>query len=172
MIFAVAELQKAVISHFMVAVGSRAIEADALEGDFLDFTGAVPQVAFQGSPIGLMEAAQDNAEAIIRKLDRSHFMVEEGLQRLLMTLGPVGDLDFAVAGLGEDEGQPSRREVAVRESLVQVMVAEVPIQDVRETQLVDDAQEQRNVIDAFMLECQLWWCHARQGMSCRVGGHH
>jgi hypothetical protein len=151
MIGAVAKLQQTVRRHGMVAKRGCAIEPDALTRKFVDFAGGLPKIVFQSHPIGLMEAAEHNAKAVIGELDGPEVLLEQGRQGLLVTQRPVLDGDLAMVGLGEDEGNPGGRQRAVAESLMVVVRAEMALQDVRQSELLDDAQEQGDVVHAFVL---------------------
>jgi hypothetical protein len=56
-----------------------------------------------------------------------------------------------MVGLGEDEGNPRGRQGAVGETLVEVVATQMTLQDVREPELFEDAEEKGDVIHAFML---------------------
>src|SRR6266542_2946188 len=128
MIFAVPELQQPFGRDVVIAKGGSAVEADAVDGDLIHFTGPLPQVVFQSSPIGLMEPAQDNAQAIVAELDGTKGLVQERLEGVGMSLRPVLDGGLAVIGLGEEESDPGGRQGTVAEALVEGMGAEVAVE--------------------------------------------
>jgi hypothetical protein len=98
-----------------------------------------------------MEAAQHDAEAVVGKFGGAEVLVQQGCQRVLVTQGPVLDGHLAVVGLGEDEGNPRGSQGAIGETLVEVVVAQMALQDVRQAELFDDAEEEGDVIHAFVL---------------------
>ena len=50
-VLTVAQLHKSIRSDGVVTVGGCRIESDTFEGQFIDITGAVPEVSLQGIPI-------------------------------------------------------------------------------------------------------------------------
>ena len=68
--------------------------------------------------------------------------------------GPVANVGLAGVGLGEDIGDPDSDEPAVGESLMERMCREMAIEDLGEAQLDEEAEQQRDIVDAFMSELQ------------------
>ena len=64
-------------------------------------------------------------------------------------------------GLGEEVSDPADEEVAVGETLMEGMVAEVAVEDGSEVQLPQDAQQQRHIVDPFVLQDKRLWFHPR-----------
>ena len=151
MILTVPELEQAFGRDLVIAIRGGAIKADAVDGDLIHLTGPLPQVVFQGAPIGLVETAQDNAQAIIAELDGTKGLAQEGLEGVGMALRPVLDGGLAVIGLREEEGDPGGRQGTVAEPPLEVMGAEVAVEQFRQSQLLDDADQQGDVIDPFVL---------------------
>src|SRR6185503_19339213 len=89
MILAVPELEQAFGRDVVIAIRSGAIKADAIDGDLIHFTRPLPQVVFQGAPIGLVDTAQDNAQAIIAELRGTKGLAQQRLQGAGMSLRPV-----------------------------------------------------------------------------------
>ena len=77
-------------------------------------------------------------------------LADEGFEGVLKFLGPGLDGGLAVVGAGEDVGDPDGDEPAVGESLVEGMGGEVAVEDLGELELDQEAQEQGDVIDAFV----------------------
>src|SRR5206468_2769924 len=102
-------------------------------------------------PIRLMKPAEHDAEAVVGELGRSEVLLEQGSQGLLVAQRPVLDGYLAMVGLGEDEGNPGGSRRAVAESLMEVVRAQMALQDVRQPELLDDAEEQGDVVHAFVL---------------------
>jgi hypothetical protein len=67
---------------------------------------------------------------------------------------PVADRGLAMIGLGEDIGDPEGNEPALGESLVQGVRGEELVEDLGEAELDQEAEEQRDVIDAFVRQLQ------------------
>ncbi len=67
-----------------------------------------------------------------------------------MASGPVLNADFAVVAFGEDKSDPGGGEGTIREALVQVMAAQMAFEKVGETELLQEAEQERDIIDAFM----------------------
>jgi hypothetical protein len=132
MIFAVPELQQPFGRDLVIAVRGGAVETDAADGDLIHFTRPLPQIVLQRVPIGLMETTQDNAEAIVVELDGTEGLAQERFQRVGVSLRPVLDGGLAVVGLGEEEGDPGSRQGAVAEALVEVVGAEVAVEQFRQ----------------------------------------
>src|SRR5262249_29507462 len=108
-------------------------------------------VGFQGLPSRRVgEALQDQAQAIVGELDGTNRLADEGLEGVPESVGPGLDGGFAVVGAGEDIGDPGGDEPAGGEPLVEGMRREVSVEDLRELELAEEAQEQGDVIDTFV----------------------
>jgi hypothetical protein len=160
MIFAVAILHEPFGRDLVIAEGGGAVEADAFGWDGVDFTGGMPQVVFESGPIGVVEAREDNAQAVVGELTGPERLSEECLQGMGVLSGPVLDRGFAVVGFGEEKGEPSGGQRPVVESLVEVVGPKVAAEDLREAQTLDDAEEKGNVVNAFVLQSKRWGNHA------------
>jgi hypothetical protein len=141
MIFTMAELKEAIRGDLMIAKGSRAIESDTVQRDFINFARALPQVSFESGPVGLVTAAENNTEAIIGKLHGAEGLAENSFERVLMATGPILDRNLAMVGLGKDEGEPDGGEPTIGNPLMETMGAQVVVQDLRETQLLHHTQK-------------------------------
>ena len=124
MILAMPALHEALGLDRVIAAGGRTIQANTSDRHLIHLAGRLPQVTFQSRPVGIMEATQNNAQAIIGEFRRAEGLPDDGLQSTLMALGPVLDADLAVVGLGENESHPDAGKPAVGDPLVQVVTAE------------------------------------------------
>ena len=115
----------------MIAERRGAVEPHALVGDIIDFAGRLPEVGFQRRPIGVVQPAQDDAQAVVGKLDRTQRLADESFQGMRMVACPVLHADLTVIRLGQQEGQPHGGQPTIRQAPVQMMRAEVPLQEVR-----------------------------------------
>ena len=87
-----------------------------------------------------------------------------------MLEGPVLDIDLAVIAFGEDKGDPGSGEEAVGDSLVEVVRAEMALEEFRQAHLLDNAKEEGDVIDAFVLQGQEGVCHEAHGTRAASRG--
>jgi hypothetical protein len=163
MILAVAKLHESFVGRVMIAIGSSAIEPEAYGRNLIDFARGLPEVPFESVPIGVMETLENDAQTIIRELDRSEGMVHQGFEGVLMSQSPVLDIHFAVVAFGKDKGDPGSGEEAVGDPFVEVVIAEVAVEESRQAHLLDHAKEEGDVIDAFVLQGQECVCHEAQG---------
>src|SRR6266404_743374 len=114
-ILAVPQLHEAFRGDGVVSAGRRGIQADTLQGQFIDLTGAVPEVRLQGIPIvQFLEATQEDAQTIIGELGRAKGLAQQVAQRMMETLSPLLNMDLGVVTPGEDEGNPASGQGAVR----------------------------------------------------------
>src|SRR5215210_1907407 len=67
-----------------------------------------------------------------------------------MPRDPLLDRRFAVIAFGEDVGDPDGGQPAVGESLVEMMSSQMPIEDRGEVELLGQADQQGDVVDAFV----------------------
>jgi hypothetical protein len=141
MIFAMAELKDAIGGDLMIAKGSGAIESDTVERDFIHFARVLPQVGFESGPVSFVTAAENNTEAIIGELDGPERLAESRFEGVLMTAGPILRGNLAMVGLGKDEGEPDGGEPTIGNTLMEMMGAQVFLQDLRETQLLHQAEK-------------------------------
>ena len=100
--------------------------------------------------VRIAEAFQDQGEAVVAELDGPNGLADEGLEGVLEAVDPLLDVGLAVVGLGEDVGDPDGDEPAVGETLVEGMGREMAVEDLGEAELDQEAQEQGDVIDAFV----------------------
>ena len=69
-----------------------------------------------------------------------------------MVACPVLDTDFAVIGLGQEERQPDGRQPTIGQTPVEVVRAQVPLQDYRKMELLHEAEKQWYIIHPFVGE--------------------
>jgi len=65
-ILARAILHQTVRFDGVITKGGGAVETALLDRDFVDFTRRIPEIRFEGAPIGSLETGEQNAEAVIR----------------------------------------------------------------------------------------------------------
>ena len=99
---------------------------------------------------GVAEALQEQGQAVVAELDGADGLADEGLEGVVEFLGPGLDGGLAVVGVGEDVGDPDGDEPAVGEPLVEGVGGEVAVEELGELELDEEAQEQGDVIDAFV----------------------
>ena len=97
---------------------------------------------------------EGEGEAIVGEIDGAERLARDGFEGMVQVGGPVANVGLAVVGLGEDVGDPDRDEPAVGESLMERMCREMAIEDLGEAQLDKEAEQQRDIVDAFMSELQ------------------
>lgn len=68
-VFAVTVLHDALLGNPVVAVGSGAIQANALLRQLIDLAGALPEIRFQVWPGCVLQPPQHNAQAVVGELD-------------------------------------------------------------------------------------------------------
>ena len=76
-----------------------------------------------------------------------------------MALCPVLDADFAVVGFREDKSKPGGGENAVGQPLVQVMAAQMTFKQLGQPELLQEAEQERDIVDAFMPQQEGFWFH-------------
>jgi hypothetical protein len=151
MILTMAKLKDAISGDLMIGEGSSAIESNAVERDFIHFARSPPHVGFESSPVGLITATENNTETIIRELHWPERLAESNFERVLMTAGPILDGDFAMIGFRKDEGEPDSREPTIGKPLMEMMGAQLLLQNLWEMQLLHHAEKQGNIIHTFVL---------------------
>ena len=144
----------------MIAIRRGGIEPDTVEGYLVHLAGVLPQAGFEIGPIGIVEAAQDDTQPVIGEFDGANGMAPKTLQQMLMALGPVLNADLAVVAFREEKSNPGGGEDAVGQSLVQVMAAKVTLEKLGQTELLQEAKKQRDVIDAFVPQQERFRFHA------------
>jgi hypothetical protein len=121
----------------------------------IDIASGVPEVGFQLAPgAAIAEAVQDQGEAIVGGLDGTDGPADEGLEGVVEAVGPLLDGGFAMVGLGEDVSDPDGDEPTVGEALVEGMRGEMAVEDLGEVQMDQEAQQQGDIIDAFVGQFQ------------------
>jgi hypothetical protein len=144
-------LHQSVIGDGVISTTGGGVETDPLDRQGIDVTVGVPEVGFQGVPIRRGgEAVQEQGQAVVAELDGPEALADEGLEGAVKFLGPGLDGGLAVIGVGEDVGDPDGGEPAIGETLVERMGREVAVEDLGESELDEEAQEQGHVIDSFM----------------------
>lgn len=113
-----------------------------LDGDLVDFTGGVPEIGFEFGPISIVKATEEDAEAVIGTFDGPEGLSEEGFEEMDAVGSSVLDMDFAMAGLREDEGKPDTGEPAVRNTLMEVMSSPMLFESRGELHLLEEADQQ------------------------------
>ena len=131
MVLAVAKLHESFVGGVMITIGSGAIEPEANGRDLIDFARGLPEVSFESVPIGIVETMEKDAETIIGELNWSEGLLQQGFERVLMSGSPVLDIDFTVVAFGEDESDPGSSEEAVGDPFVEVVIAEVAVEELR-----------------------------------------
>ncbi len=150
------QLHQSVIVGGVVAEAGGGVEVDPLDlGQGIDVALGPPEVGFHLVPdVGLAEAVQDQGEAIVGELDGPDGLADEGLEGVMQAVGPPLDVGLAVIRLGEDVGDPGGDEPAVGEALVERMRGEMAVEELGEPESDQEAQQQGDVIDAFVSQFQ------------------
>ena len=151
-VLAMPQLHQAVVVDGVVAIAGGGVEVDPLHRrQGIDLALGVPEVGFQLMPdLRIAEAFQDQGEAVVAELDGPNGLADEGLEGVLEAFDPLLDVGLAVVGLGEDVSDPDGDEPAVGETLVEGMGREMAVEDLGEPEFDQEAQEQGDVIDAFV----------------------
>ena len=127
-IFAVAALHQAARNDRVIAIGSRTIQTYALIGDFIHFAGRSPEVSFQRRPIGVVQPAEDNTQAVVAKLGGTERLADECFQGMGVVACPVLHTDLPVIRLGQQKRQPHRRQPAIGQAAMQMVRTQMPLQ--------------------------------------------
>ena len=155
MVLAVAQLHEAAVDDGVEAVAGGAVEADPLDGQGVDLAGAVPEVGLDGVPgFGVAESGEEQGEAVVGEIDVADGLSGEGFEGVMEIASPVADVGLAVVGVGEDVGDPDGDEPAEGESLMVGVGREVLVEELGEAELDEEAEEQGDVIDAFVGQLQ------------------
>jgi hypothetical protein len=67
-------------------------------------------------------------------------LLEQRLKEMDSVGGPLLNMDFAMTGLGKDEGEPNTGQLPVCYSLVEMMTAEMLFQNARQLHLVEETE--------------------------------
>jgi hypothetical protein len=176
MVLTVAELHEPAVAGGVEAVAGGAIEADALQGEGVDLAGTLPEVGFDPVPgFGVAQPSQEQGEAVISEVDLADGQPGDGLEAVVGFVGPGADMGLAVIGLGEDVSDPEGDEPTERKSLMVGMRLEVLIEELGEPELDQEAEDQGDVIDAFVNEAK-WGRHGgaptrvEEKRRCTAGG--
>jgi hypothetical protein len=141
MVLAVTELHQPPLGDGVLTVSGGAIQADPLDGKFIDVTGRLPEIGFQAGPDGrVAESLEDQCEAIVGKVDGAERLARDGFEGMVQVGGPVADVAHAVVGLREDVGDPDGDEPAVGEPLMERMRWEMAIECLGKAKLDEEAQ--------------------------------
>ena len=153
MILAVAVLHQTIGIRGVITIGGRGVQATLLDRDFVDLTRGIPEIGFEIRPVRVMKTAQQDGEPIIRTFNGTERLIEseQRLKKMSAFGGPVLDMGFAMTGLGKNECQPYTHEPAVRYPLMKMVASQMLLQDGGELHFFHEANQQRNVIDTFML---------------------
>jgi hypothetical protein len=128
----------------------------------------MPEVGFQVVPdIGIAEAVQDQGETVVGERDGPNGLADEGFEGVVKAVDPPLDGGLAMVGLGEDRGDPDGDEPTAGEALVEGMWGEMAVEDLGESQSDQEAQQQGDVIDAFVSQFQ---GGVQGGTPTRAGG--
>jgi hypothetical protein len=151
-VLAVPQLHQPVGVDGVVAIAGGGVEPDPLHRRHgVDVALGAPEVGFQLVPgRRIAEAFQDQGEAVVAELDGPNGLADEGLEGVLEAVDPLLDVGLAVVGPGEDVSDPDGDQPAVGETLVEGMGREMAVEDLREPELDQEAQQQRDVIDPFV----------------------
>ena len=160
MVFAVPVLHQPFGCGLMVTCTGGGIEANAIEWEVIDSDGRCPQVLLNGFPSGIVaQAVQEGAEAIVVKVHRADRVTEQVVQGVGKPVCPVLHGGFAMVGLGENVGEPADGELAVVETLLRTVRAEMAVEQVSQLQAIGYANDQRDIVHAFVLDGKDL-CHA------------
>ena len=155
-ILAVPQLHQPIGGRGMVAVGGGTIQAHAGQLHGVHRRGLRPELGFEGFPGGrLGEPVQDDAQAILTQFHGAQRQPDQAFERHAVSLRPLLHHRLAVVAGREDEGEPDRGQPAIAKPFVVAVVAQVPVQQFRETQPLHQADEQRQVVDPFVGERKL-----------------
>jgi hypothetical protein len=88
------------------------------------------------------------------------------LEAVVEFVGPTADVGLAMIGLGEKVSDPEGNEPTERQSLMVGVGLEVVVEEVGEPELDQEAEDQRDVIDAFVNETE---CGRHGGAPTRRG---
>jgi len=87
------------------------------------------------------------------------WLVKEGLECMLKIVGPGLNGGLSMIGLGEQVGDVADEEVAIGQPLVEWVVPKVLVEDIGEVQLPHLTEQQRHIIDPFLLQDKRLWFH-------------
>jgi hypothetical protein len=97
---------------------------------------------------------EDQGEAVVAEVDVAEGLSGDGFEGMVERVGPGADVGLAVIGLGEDVSDPDGDEPSLGESLMVGVGLEVLVEEMGETKLDQESEEQRDVIDAFVSQLQ------------------
>ena len=148
-------LHQAPLGDGVVTITGGAIQADPLDGQFIDVTSGLPEIGFQEAPDGRVAGPLEHeGKAIVGEVDGTERLARDGFEGMVQTGGPITDVALAVVGLGKDVGDPDGDEPAVGESLMEGMCREMAIKDLGQAKLDEEAQQQGHIADTFVSELQ------------------
>src|SRR5262249_55520242 len=155
MVFAVAQLHQPTVNGGVEAVAGGAVQSDALQGDRVDVTGALPEVGLNAVPgLGVAQPGQQQGETVVAELDVAKGQPGDGLEAMVELVGPVADVGLTVIGPGEDVGDPEGDEPTEGESAVVRVRLEVRVEEPGKAESDEEAQDQWDVVNAFVTEAE------------------
>ena len=139
----------------MEAVAGGAIEADPLDGQGVDLAGAGPELGLDVVPgFGVAESGEDQGEAVVGEVDVADGLSGASFEGVMELACPFPDVGLAVIGVGEDVGDPDGDEPALGEALMMGVGRKELVEELREAELDEEAEEQGDVIDALVGQLQ------------------
>jgi hypothetical protein len=150
-ILAVSVLHQSVGFDGVIAIGSSSIEAALFDGNVIDLAGGTPEISFEAGPVGIVQSPEEDAEAIVGAFDGPDGLSEQGIEEMNAFGSPILDVDFAMTGFGENESKPDTHERAIGNPFMEVMGSQMLLKDLRQLHLIEEAEQQWNVVDPFML---------------------
>jgi hypothetical protein len=155
MVLAVAQLHEALGDDRVEPITGGAIEADPIHRHGVDLAGGAPESRLEAIPErGVAEPREDEGETVVGKVEFADGLSGTGFEGALEFFDPVADVDFAVIGVREDIGDPDGDDPPLGESLMKGMGDEDLVEELRETELDEEADEQGDIVDAFMSQLQ------------------
>jgi hypothetical protein len=139
----------------MEAVAGGAVESDALQGEGVDRAGALPEVGLDPVPsLVAAQPSQEQGEAVVGEVDVADGEPGDGFEAVVEFGSPGADVGLAVISLGEDVGDPEGDEPTEGEPPMVWMGLEVLVEEVGELESDEEAEDQGDVVDAFMSEAE------------------
>jgi hypothetical protein len=159
MVLAVTQLHDTIGFNSVVTAGGGGIEVKGMTGELVDIEAGEEQSRLEAIPVNSSEAREKDAKAVITELMGTQGRAKEGSESVGERVGPVLDSVFAVVGLGEDVGKPAKGEVAVGQTLVEMVSAQMLIEDLSDVHATHHSQQQGDVVYPFLFCDNRLWFH-------------
>ena len=105
----------------------------------------------------MAQPSQQQGEPVVAEFDLADGQPSNGLEAVVEFVGPGADVRLAVIGLGEDVRDPEGDEPTEGQPLMVGVGLEVVVEELRETESDEEAEDQGDVVNPFVNEAEGGW---------------